>query len=62
MQCVAVAYGDLEDLQLLVGSTSPQYTNDFLIASLSKDVCHSDLILSEQRLAENGHKASQAKL
>ena len=53
---------DLDGLHLPGGSTLLQYADDLLIASSSKEACHTDSILLLQRLAECGHRASLAKL
>ncbi|XP_054648258.1 uncharacterized protein LOC129190003 isoform X1 [Dunckerocampus dactyliophorus] len=51
---------DLEGLQL--NSTLLQYVDDLLICAPTLEDCHRDSIKLLQKLAEGGHKTSQAKL
>lgn len=53
---------DLQDLIFSGGSTLLQYTDDLLIASPSKEACHTDSVLLLKRLTECGCKASLQKL
>lgn len=53
---------NLNSLQLPAGSALPQYVDDLMICSPSKEACKIDTVALLKHLAENGHKASLQKL
>lgn len=53
---------DLDSLHLPKKSTLLSYADDVLVASKTRELCHTDSIALLKHLAEGGHRASLAKL